>query len=150
VFINRHDSSASSSISDIRVSLKDFIRIKKISEPIKSKLDEYLADALDETSLDDDFDILAWWKLKAPKYLILVRLTRNILAVPIFIVAYESTFSTGSRTLNTVRNSLNDESIETLVCAQDWLRASVTDMCSVCSCSLLLLSFYLSVSCGRK
>jgi hypothetical protein len=49
--------------------LKDIICVKKISEPIKSELDEYIADALDEASLDDDFDILAWWKLKVPNLL---------------------------------------------------------------------------------
>jgi hAT family C-terminal dimerisation region len=73
-------------------------------------------------------------EIKTPKYLNLARLTRDILTVSIFRVAYESYFSTSGRTLNTVRNSLNDEIIEALVCAQDWLRASVTGMCSVCSC----------------
>jgi hAT family C-terminal dimerisation region len=107
----RHGSSVSSSVSDTRASLKDFIRVKKISEPIKSELDE--------ASLDDDFDILAWWKLKTPKYLNLARLTRDILVVPISTVASESYFSTSGRTLNIVRNSLNDEIIEALVCAQD-------------------------------
>jgi hypothetical protein len=57
---NRHSSSANNSVSDTRVGLKDFICVKKISKLIKSELDEYLADALDEASLDDDFDILAW------------------------------------------------------------------------------------------
>jgi hypothetical protein len=60
---NRYGSSVSSSVSDIRASLKDFMhfmRVKKISEPIKLELDEYLADALDEASLDADFDILTW------------------------------------------------------------------------------------------
>jgi hypothetical protein len=47
----RHGSSVSSSVSDTRASLKDFIRVKKISEPIKSELDE--------ARLDDDFDILS-------------------------------------------------------------------------------------------
>jgi hAT family C-terminal dimerisation region len=75
--------------------------------------------------LDDEFDILAWWKLKAPKYSILARLTRDILVVSISTVASESTFSTSGRTLNPVRSSLSDESIEALVCGQDWLRASV-------------------------
>jgi hypothetical protein len=40
--------------------LKDFMRVKKIFEPLKSEIEEYLADALDEASLDDEFDILAW------------------------------------------------------------------------------------------
>ncbi|KAJ1703103.1 hypothetical protein LUZ63_002882 [Rhynchospora breviuscula] len=81
---------------------------------------------LDEASLDEEFDILAWWKLKTPKYPVLSRLTRDILAVPISIVASESAFSTSGRVLSTVRSSLNDESIEALICAQDWLRASIS------------------------
>jgi hypothetical protein len=56
---NSKGSSASSTVSDTRAGLKDFIRVKKISEPIKSEIEEYLADTLDEASLDDDFDILA-------------------------------------------------------------------------------------------
>jgi hAT family C-terminal dimerisation region len=41
-------------------------------------------------------------------------------------MASESTFSTSGRTLSPVRNSLNDESMEALICAQDWLCASIT------------------------
>jgi hAT family C-terminal dimerisation region len=82
--------------------LKYFIRVKKISELIKSELEEYLADALDEPNLDDDFHILAWWKLNAPKYFVIVRLTWDILVVPIFTVTSESTFCTSGRTLNSV------------------------------------------------
>jgi hypothetical protein len=33
--------------------------VKKFSEPLKSDIEEYLADALDEVSLDNEFDILA-------------------------------------------------------------------------------------------
>jgi hAT family C-terminal dimerisation region len=79
-------SASNSTISDTRAGLKDFIRLKKIPEPLKSEIEEYFSDALDETSLDDEFDILAWWKLNAPKYPILARLIRDILAVPISTV----------------------------------------------------------------
>jgi hypothetical protein len=44
---------------------------KKISEPLKSEIEEYLSDALDEVSLDDEFDILVWWKLKTQKLFLL-------------------------------------------------------------------------------
>jgi hypothetical protein len=57
---NSKSFSASNSVSDTRVGLKDFIHAKKISEPVKLEIEEYLADALDEVSLDDNFDILAW------------------------------------------------------------------------------------------
>jgi hAT family C-terminal dimerisation region len=106
--------------------LKDFLSGKRTTEITKSELDQYLDDPLDETSLDDDFDILAWWKLKSQTYPVMAKLTRDILAVPISTVASESTFSTSGRILSSVRSSLNDESIEALICAQDWLRACVT------------------------
>lgn len=113
-------------VSDTRAGLRDYIKGKKTTEPPKSELEEYLAEGLDEASLDNEFDILSWWKLKAAKYPILSRLTRDILAVPISTVASESTFSISGRTLSPVRSCLNDESLEALICAQDWLRASVT------------------------
>ncbi|KAJ4745940.1 Zinc finger BED domain-containing protein DAYSLEEPER [Rhynchospora pubera] len=126
----RQAGSASSreSESDTRAGLKDYLKNKKRVDPKKSELEEYLTDALDENSLDVEFDILSWWKLKAAKYPILSRLTRDILAVPISTVASESTFSNSGRTLSPIRSSLNDESIEALICAQDWLRASVTEI----------------------
>jgi hAT family C-terminal dimerisation region len=116
----------SSNVSDIRAGLKDLLHGKKSSEPVKSELDEYLNEPLDNASLDDEFDILSWWKLKAPRYIVLAWLTRDILAVPISTVVSESTFSTSGRTLSPTRNSLNDESMEALICAQNWLRASIT------------------------
>jgi hypothetical protein len=42
---------------------KNFARMiieEYFSEPLKSEIEEYFSDALDETSLDDEFDILAW------------------------------------------------------------------------------------------
>ena len=48
---------------------------------------QYLHEEVDEASLDDQFDVLAWWKLKAPKFPKLARLVRDILAVPISTVA---------------------------------------------------------------
>ncbi|KAJ4819010.1 Zinc finger BED domain-containing protein DAYSLEEPER [Rhynchospora pubera] len=121
-------SSATAELSDTRAGLRDAIRAKKNAEPgKKSELEEYFDEPLDEASIDDQFDILAWWKLKAPKYPVLARLTRDILAIPISTVASEATFSTSGRTLNPGRSSLNDESIEALLCAQDWLKAAVIE-----------------------
>ncbi|KAJ3687487.1 hypothetical protein LUZ61_016651 [Rhynchospora tenuis] len=123
----RQTVSASTEMSGTRAGLKDFLKNKKKADHHKSELEEYLDTTLDESSLDAEFDILSWWRLKAPKYPILSRLTRDILVVPISTVASESTFSNSGRTLSPIRSSLNDESIEALICAQDWLRASVTE-----------------------
>ncbi|KAJ1685814.1 hypothetical protein LUZ63_017204 [Rhynchospora breviuscula] len=119
--------SSSGTVNNIRAGLKTLLAEKKTTEPVKSELEQYLTEPLDDTALEEQFDILAWWKLKVSKYPVLSQLARDILAVPASTVASESTFSTSGRTLSVVRNSLNDESIEALICAQDWLRVKVTE-----------------------
>ncbi|KAJ3684715.1 hypothetical protein LUZ61_013879 [Rhynchospora tenuis] len=117
--------SSTATVTNIRAGLKSLLAEKKTSDPVKSELEQYLTEPLDHTALEEDFDILAWWKLKVSQYPVLSRLARDILAVPASTVASESTFSTSGRTLSVVRNTLNDESIEALICAQDWLRIMV-------------------------
>ncbi|KAJ1700575.1 hypothetical protein LUZ63_000354 [Rhynchospora breviuscula] len=68
-----------------------------------------------------------WWRLKSPEYPILSQLTKDILAVLVSTMASESAFSTSGRILSPARSSLNDESIEALLCGQDWLRASINE-----------------------
>ena len=55
---------------------------------------------------------------------ILSKLARHVLAVPISTVASESTFSTGGRVIDKYRSSLNTETAEALICAQDWIRCT--------------------------
>ncbi|KAJ3685855.1 hypothetical protein LUZ61_015019 [Rhynchospora tenuis] len=124
----RSSSSASSStISDTRAGLQNFLSDMRSAEPNKTEMEQYLCDALDDTRLDAQFDCLMWWKVKSTKYPIMARLARDILAIPISTVASESTFSTTDRILSPIRSSLNDDSLEALVCAHDWLRASVIE-----------------------
>ena len=49
-------------------------------------------------------------------------MTKDILAVPISTVASKSAFSTSGRILYDFRSSLSAESVQALVCAQDWIR----------------------------
>lgn len=99
--------------------MKDYIRGKKTSDTIKTDLQQYLDKDPVGASLDDECDILAWWKANGPKYPVLARLARDILVIPISTVPSESAFSTGVRTLSAVRNSLGDDTIEALICTQD-------------------------------
>ncbi|KAJ3701327.1 hypothetical protein LUZ61_005032 [Rhynchospora tenuis] len=124
---NQPSKSSSTTTSDRKAGLKDYLKGKKGMTGHKTELEEYLDTDRDDASLDDDFDILCWWKMKVPRFPILAQLTRDILVVPISTVASESAFSSSGRVLSQVRSSLSDESIEALLCAQDWLRASIAE-----------------------
>ena len=58
----------------------------------KTELDIYLSESTIEE--DGSFNILRWWKLNCERFSILSTLARDVLAVPISTVAYESAFST--------------------------------------------------------
>ena len=51
-------------------------------------------------------------------------MARDILAVHVSTVSSESAFSTSGRMLDQFRSNLGPKTVETLICAQDWLRAS--------------------------
>ncbi|KAJ1688149.1 hypothetical protein LUZ63_019539 [Rhynchospora breviuscula] len=125
---HKSDVGASSMTSDRKAGLKNYLKGRKGTTGPKTELEEYLSSDRDDASLDDDFDILSWWKMKEPRFPVLAQLTRDILAVPISTVASESAFSISGRVLSQVRSSLSDESIEALLCAQDWLRVSIAGM----------------------
>uniref|UniRef100_A0A803MM95 Transposase n=1 Tax=Chenopodium quinoa TaxID=63459 RepID=A0A803MM95_CHEQI len=85
-----------------------------------SELDRYLNDQIGEHKLE--MDILTWWKMNAHRYPILAHLARDVLAIPISIVASESTFSVGGLHLDSFRISLTPKMVQALISSQDWLR----------------------------
>ena len=50
-------------------------------------------------------------------------MTRDILAIPITTVASEATFSAGGRVIDTYRASLSPETVQVLLCGEDWCRS---------------------------
>ncbi|CAI0464193.1 unnamed protein product [Linum tenue] len=62
------------------------------------------------------------------KYPTISEIARDILAVPISNVASESTFSTGGRVLDSFRTSLSPEVVEALICCEDWIRSSDSEL----------------------
>ncbi|RAL54773.1 hypothetical protein DM860_017612 [Cuscuta australis] len=72
---------------------------------------------------DIDFDVLGWWKQNEHMFPCLGMLARQVLSVPVSTVAVEREFSAGGNILTDYRSCLNAESLETLVCNQDWLLA---------------------------
>lgn len=85
----------------------------------KTEIERYLGDVDD---VDDNLDVLAWWKMNVHRFPTLAAMARDVLAVPISTVASESAFSTGGRVLDSFRSSLTPRMAQALICAQDWLR----------------------------
>ncbi|VFQ76583.1 unnamed protein product [Cuscuta campestris] len=74
---------------------------------------------------DDDveFDVHGWRKRNEHMFPCLGMLARQVLSVLVSTVAVEREFSAGGNILTDYRSCLNAESLETLVCNQDWLLA---------------------------
>ncbi|VFQ70136.1 unnamed protein product [Cuscuta campestris] len=72
---------------------------------------------------DVDFDVLGWWKRNEHMFPCLGMLARQVLSVSVSTVAVEREFSAGGNILTDYRSCLSAESLETLVCNQDWLLA---------------------------
>ncbi|KAL0012131.1 hypothetical protein SO802_007239 [Lithocarpus litseifolius] len=69
----------------------------------------------------EQFDVLGWWKHNGSKYPTLQRIARDILAIPMTTVASESAFSTSGRLLSPHRSRLHHDTLEALMCGQNWL-----------------------------
>ncbi|GJX00270.1 zinc finger BED domain-containing protein RICESLEEPER 2-like protein [Tanacetum coccineum] len=97
-----------------------------VAKDSKSELDRYLTEEIegDEAYFKSgDFTVLGWWKRRSPAFPVLSLVARDILAIPISTVASESTFSTGGRVLDSFRSSLSPETVQALICCQDWVRS---------------------------
>ncbi|KAJ6826239.1 zinc finger BED domain-containing protein RICESLEEPER 2-like [Iris pallida] len=98
----------------------------------KSELEKYLDEPLFPKGDDPrSFDILAWWKLKAPSYPILATMARDLLAVPVSTVASESAFSCSGRVVTPHRSSLAPDIVESLSCVKNWLPPLSDDVISL-------------------
>lgn len=83
-------------------------------------LDDYLNDRRERLS-DEHFDILGWWKSNASKYKVVSQIAKDVLAVQLSTIAFESAFSIGGRILDSFRSSLSVKMVEALICSKNWL-----------------------------
>ncbi|KAL5792455.1 hypothetical protein ACOSP7_001049 [Xanthoceras sorbifolium] len=90
-----------------------------ISRMNKLELETYLGEQVEDNL--SNFNILSWWKVNKGKYPILVKIAKDMLAIPVSTVASESAFSTGGRFLSPHRKRLHPDTLEALMCAQNWI-----------------------------
>jgi hypothetical protein len=108
------------------------------ANPSKSELLIYL-DEMNVSLADKEFDLLSWWKVNSHRFPVVSRMAKKFLIVPATSVSSESTFSTGGRTLDDYRSSLNPSMVEALVCSSSWIRGSHDgSMTYVVSCSFII------------
>ncbi|CAA0811280.1 Zinc finger BED domain-containing protein DAYSLEEPER [Striga hermonthica] len=91
------------------------------AKEIANEIDKDFNDAFESTK-NDDFDLLGWWKSKISNYSILFKVAKDVLAFPTSTVASENAFSFGGRIVDPFRASLTSRMVEALVCTNDWLK----------------------------
>ncbi|TYG77872.1 hypothetical protein ES288_D02G010700v1 [Gossypium darwinii] len=84
----------------------------------KSELDCYLEEKL----LPSDADILGWWRVNSQRFPTLAKMARDFLAIPVSVSSPCSNIS--AMTINPAYSSLDPESMEALVCSQNWLEST--------------------------
>ncbi|KAL1110831.1 hypothetical protein V6Z11_D02G013800 [Gossypium hirsutum] len=101
-------------------SLSKFASASNFNEEASWKLELELY--LDEPLLPMDgafFDILGWWCDKSQRFPILAKMAQDFLAIPVSISTSCSNIS--AMINNPAYGSLNPESMEALVCSENWL-----------------------------
>jgi hypothetical protein len=98
---------------------QSFVRSVDTFQRVKSDLEVYLEEDvyICDEGADLKFDALEWWKFNQLKYHILSKMVRDVLAIPISIVASESTFSAGGRVIDPYSASLATKTVEMLLCS---------------------------------
>ncbi|KAJ6800891.1 zinc finger BED domain-containing protein RICESLEEPER 2-like [Iris pallida] len=116
--------SCSFALSDAQGGLDQYLQDTSSSQPHKSDLDLYLDEAVEHTnSIDDNFNILAWWNFYAAKYPLLSAMARDILGIPVSSPWLDNR----SRTLDDNLSSMDPVTVQGLKCAQDWLKEEFED-----------------------
>lgn len=102
-----------------------FVNETSHSQNVKSDLDKYLEEPL--FPLNVDFSILNWWKVHTPRYPILSTMARNILGIPLSKVSSEALFNTGERAIDQSWAPLRSETLQAVMCTQDWMGSELED-----------------------
>ncbi|XP_075084477.1 zinc finger BED domain-containing protein DAYSLEEPER-like [Nicotiana tabacum] len=94
-------------------SFDQFVVSSRANVDTRSELDVYLEESL--LPRTPSFDSLSWWKTNGLKFPTLQKMARDLLAIPVSIVASESAFSTSGRLISPHRSRLHPTTLEALI-----------------------------------
>uniref|UniRef100_A0A7N0TNC7 Transposase n=1 Tax=Kalanchoe fedtschenkoi TaxID=63787 RepID=A0A7N0TNC7_KALFE len=100
----RDDDGEETSLDYFRALQDKVKRLKGTASGTRTEFERYLNE---QTGEDEGKDVLLWWKLNEPRFPVVARMARDILAMPLSTVASESAFSAGGRHLDRFRSSLS-------------------------------------------
>ncbi|MFQ6648081.1 hypothetical protein Gotur_021410, partial [Gossypium turneri] len=83
----------------------------------KSHLDIYLEEP--ELELNSQIDVLDYWSKSLVRYNELSLLARDLLAIPISTVSFESAFSMGKKVITPLKSSLKPKKVQAVVCLDE-------------------------------
>jgi hypothetical protein len=117
---------------------------QQLTLDLKAQVSTYLDPYLDENLIprSKEFDMLHWWRGNSSKYLVLSRIARDVLAILASFVASEFAFNVEKRIISEFCSSLTPETVEGLICLQDWYRAAgIIDFRHMSQCAGSKFSF---------
>ena len=107
------------------ITKKQKVRISTTSAPVASASTTMLREFFSYNyELDEDFEILTWWRSHEIQFPVLAKIARDVLVVPASTIASESAFSAGRRVLDEKRSSLAPDAVKICVCKKDWDQAA--------------------------
>ncbi|KAL0005391.1 hypothetical protein SO802_012952 [Lithocarpus litseifolius] len=89
------ESDASDPYVMVHLRYERFLQVEQFAG-CSNELEKYLAENCDGRK-DVNFEILDWWRDNCSRYLVLSKVAKDVLTIPLSTVAYESAFSTGGR-----------------------------------------------------
>ncbi|GAB4860814.1 hypothetical protein Ancab_040052 [Ancistrocladus abbreviatus] len=117
---------------DVFEDYNQFLSVTSRSQGRKSELDLYLEEP--SYDLNSDLDVLEFWSKSAMRYPELSVMARDMLSIPASTVTSKSAFNIGSKTLSSVQRSMMPETVQALICLQDWLCAQGDSADSTIKC----------------
>uniref|UniRef100_A0A9I9EK68 HAT C-terminal dimerisation domain-containing protein n=1 Tax=Cucumis melo TaxID=3656 RepID=A0A9I9EK68_CUCME len=100
---------------------------KTCLDDAKTEVTRYMDEVRIDCIGDEYLDLLTWWKVNSSRFKIISQVVRDIYSIPISTVPSESAFSTGGRVLDSFRSSLTPQTVEALICAQNWIQSKSLD-----------------------